>query len=126
MMPREPRLARILRRFGRLLTTGFVLLYWALFGGQVFDTLSPGFVAFIAMLAFTTACVVVGWLNDRLGGLMLVVAGVGLAVCAAVAAENAQALAVVLLSAPFLIGGIALMSAAALHEQWWYEQEGDR
>ena len=124
-MRREPWPSRILRRFARVLAMAFVLLYGTLFAGKVFDAPSAGYVAVILALAFAAVAAMAAWLSDSIGGGMLVVAGVALAICAGVAAERDPTVAILLLSAPFLVAGMTLLSAGAMRAQWQYEQEED-
>jgi hypothetical protein len=113
----------MLQRFGRLLAATAVLLYAALFGGKLFDGPSAAYVALMAVLAFAAVAAIASWLSDSIGGGMLVVAGVALAICVAVAAERNPTAAILLLSGPFLVAGLALLSASALSEQRRYEEE---
>jgi len=122
-MRRESRPSRMLQRFGRLLAAAAVLLYVALFAGKLFDAPSAAYVALLAVLAFAAVASIAAWLSDSIGGGMLVVAGVAMAICVGLVAEQNATLAILLLSTPFLIAGLALLSAAALREQWRYEQE---
>ena len=125
-MRRESRPSRMLQRFGRLLAAAAVLFYGAMFAGKLFDAPSAAYVALLATLAFATAGAAAAWLSDSAGGVMLVGAGVAMAICVGVAAERNPTAAILLLSTPFLIAGLALLSAAAFHAQWEYEQdEGD-
>jgi len=126
-MRRESRPSRMLQRFGRLLAAAFVLFYGAMFAGKLFDAPSAAYVALLAVLAFAAVASIAAWLSDSIGGGMLVVAGVAMAICVAVAAERNPTTAILLLSGPFLIAGLALLSAAAFHAQWRYEheEEGD-
>jgi hypothetical protein len=122
-MRREPWPSRILRRFARLLAAASVLFYGVLFGGKLFDAPSAAYVALMVALAFAAVAAIVAWLSDWTGGVMLVLAGVALAICVALIAERNPTAAILLLSTPFVIAGLALLSAAALREQWDYDHE---
>ncbi len=122
-MRREPAAPRMLRRFARLLAAAFVLLCGGMFAGKLFDQPSAAYVGLVATLAFAAVAAIVAWLSDWIGGVMLVTAGVALAICVAVAAERIPTAAILLLSTPFLVAGLALLSAAALREQRRYEEE---
>jgi len=122
-MRREPWQSRVLRRFARILAAAAVLLYGALFGGGLFDQPSAAYVALMLVLAFAAVAAIAAWRSDTAGGGMLVLAGVALAICVGVAAEQNVTLAIVLLSAPFIVAGLLLLSASALREQRGYEEE---
>jgi hypothetical protein len=122
-MRREPWQSRVLRRFARILAAAAVLLYGALFGGGLFDQPSAAYVALMLVLAFAAVAAIAAWVSDTAGGGMLVLAGVALAICVGVAAEQNVTLAIVLLSAPFIVAGLALLSASALRDQRGYEEE---
>ena len=126
MRPREPRKPRVLRRFGRLLATAFVLLYGVLLIGEGFEGLGTEGAALVAILVYTAISIVAAWLNDRAGGAMLVVASVALASFGAIAADGNPVTTAAILGGPFLFSGAALMLASALHEQWRDEQKGYR
>jgi hypothetical protein len=124
LMRREPRASRILRRFARLLAAGSVLLYGALLGGGLFDEPSAAYVALTAALAFAAVASIAAWLSDSVGGVLLVVAGVATAIWVGLVAERNPTAAILLLSGPFLVAGLALLSASALREQRrWEEKE---
>ena len=126
-MRRESRPSRMLQRFGRLLAAASVALYGAMFAGKLFDAPSAAYVALLAVLAFAAVASIAAWLSDSAGGVMLVGAGVAMAICAGLVAERNRTAAILLTSGPFLVAGIALLSAAAFHAQWRYEheEEGD-
>jgi hypothetical protein len=126
MRTREPWKPRVLRRFGRLLATAFALLYGVLLVGDVFEESRAEGAALVAILVYTAIGIVTAWLNDRVGGGMLVVASVALASFGAIAAEGNPVTAAATLGGPFLLSGAALMLASTLHEQWRDEQEGYR
>ena len=124
-MRREPWQSRILRRFARLLAAAAVLLYGVLFAGNLFDEPSTAYAVLMAVLVFAAVAAIAAWRSDSIGGGMLVLAGVALAICVGVAAERDPTAAILLLSGPFLVAGLALLSAAALHAQWRYEHEDE-
>lgn len=126
MRTRESWKPRVLRRFGRLLATAFVLLYGVLLIGEGFEELGAEGAALVAILVYTAMSIVTAWLNDWVGGAMLVVASVALASFVAIAAERNPVIAAALFGGPFLLSGAALLLASALHEQWRDEQEGCR
>ncbi len=100
-----------------------MLLYGVLFGGKLFDAPSAAYVAVMVALGFAAVAAVVAWLSDSAGGVLLVLAGVGLAICVGVAAERNATGAILLLSVPFLIAGLALLSASALREERQREEK---
>lgn len=124
MTRREPWKPRVLRRFGRLLATSFALAYTALVVSEVAGEFNAKGATFVALLLYAVVSAFAGWLSDRIGGAMLVVAGVALAGFVALAAERNQVVATAFIGGPFLLAGLALMLAAGLHEEWLYEQEG--
>ncbi len=121
MPPREPWKPRILKRFGRLLATVLALWYVMCLVGAGFD---EGFdipdaetAAVAAVFSYCALSTVVAWLNDRVGGAMLVVAALALAVLVPVTAGHNRAIATVIIAGPFLIAGTALLWSAALRER---------
>ena len=126
-MRRESRPSRMLQRFGRLLAAASVALYGAMFLSSFFHEPAGAYLALLAIVAFAAAGAVAAWLSDSGGGVMLVGAGVAMAICAGLVAERNRTAAILLTSGPFLVAGMALLSAAAFHAQWRYEheEEGD-
>ena len=127
MTPREPWRPRILRRFGRLLATAFAVFYVVMLIG---DAAAEGLhrpdaetAAVVAVFSYTAVSALAAWLNDRLGGAMLVLAGVALACLVALTAGQNLVIAALVIGCPVLLAGAALLLAAALHEQWRYERE---
>jgi hypothetical protein len=123
MTRREPWKPRVLRRFGRLLATAFALAYTGVVVDRVSGGLNAQGATLIALLLYAVLSAFASWLNDRVGGAMLVVAGVALAGFFALVAERNQLGATALIGGPFLLAGLALLLAAGLHEEWLYEQE---
>jgi hypothetical protein len=123
-MRRESRPSRMLQRFGRLLASASVALYGVMFLGSYFHEPAGAYLALLAVVAIAAAGAVAAWLNDSAGGVMLVGAGVAMAICAGVVAEKNRTAAILLTSGPFLVAGLALLSAAAFHAQWRYKHEG--
>jgi hypothetical protein len=123
MTRREPWKPRVLKRFGRLLATAFTLVYTALVVREVSGEFNARGAAFIALLVYAMLSALVSWLSDRVGGAMLVVAGVALASFVAVVAERNQVGAAALIGGPFFLAGLALLLAASLHEEWLCGQE---
>ena len=123
MTSRQPWKPRVLRRFGRLLATASALVYTALVIREVSDEFNARGVALLALLGYAVLSAFAGWLNDRLGGAMLVVAGVALGCFAAIVAERNQVSAAAFMGGPFLLAGLALMLAAGLYDEWQYRQE---
>lgn len=121
MARREPWRSRILRRIGRVLATAFALVYWVFIIGEGIDGLDAERGALLALLIFTALSVVGGWLSDRVGGAMLVVAGAALAAFVGIAADRNEVIAAVVMGGPFLLAGEALLLAAALRG----ERRGD-
>jgi hypothetical protein len=122
MTAREPWKPRVLRRFGRLLATGFALAYTALVVHEVSGEFNTRGAALIALLVYAMLSAFVSWLSDRVGAAMLVVGGVALAGFFALVAERNQVGAAALIGGPFLLAGLALLLAAGLHEEWLYGQ----
>lgn len=127
MTPREPWKPRILRRFGRLLATVLAVFYVVTLVGdgiaEGFDIPDAETAAVVAVFSYTAVSMVAAWLNDRVGGAMLLVASVALATLVATTAGRNHAIAAVVIAGPFLFAGAALLLAAALHDQWRYERE---
>jgi hypothetical protein len=123
MTPREPWKPRVLRRFGGLFATGFALFYGTLLIGETVGDLNAERGALVGLLVYTAISAFVGWLNQRAGGAMLVVASVALASFVVVAAERDQVSAAALIGGPFLVAGLALLLAAGLHDEWRYRGE---
>ena len=125
MAQREPWRPRILRRTGRVLATAFALVYGVFIIGEGFDGLDAERAALLVLLVFAALSVVGGWLSDRVGGAMLVVAGVALAAFVAIAADRNEIIAAVVMGGPFLLAGEALLLAAALRQDRRGERQGD-
>jgi hypothetical protein len=123
MRPREPWKPRVLRRFGRLLATAFALAYTAVVVGEVSGEFNARGATFVALLFCAMLSASVSWLSDRVGGAMLVVAGVALAGFTAMVAERNHIGAAALIGAPFLLAGLALLLAAGLHDEWLIGQK---
>jgi len=123
MTRRQPWKPRVLRRFGRLLATAFALLYTAVVIREVSDGFNARGAALLALLAYAVLSAFVGWLNDRVGGAMLVVAGVALASFFGMVAERNQVSGAAFMGGPFLLAGLALLLAAGLYEEWRYQRE---
>jgi hypothetical protein len=123
MTRREPWKPRVLRRVGRLLAIAFALAYTAVVVGEVSGGFNARGAALIALLVYAVLSAFASWLSDRVGGAMLVAAGVALASFIGVVAERNQVSAAALIGGPFLIAGLALLLAAGLHEEWLYGQE---
>jgi hypothetical protein len=127
MTPREPWKPRILSRFGRVLATILALFYVVILIG---DSIAEGLhrpnaetAAVVAVFSYSAVSAVAALLTDRVGGAMLVVAGVALACLVALTAGRNHAIAAVVIGGPFLLAGAALLLAAALRDQWRYERE---
>lgn len=125
MARREPWRTRILRRTGRVLATAFALVYWVFIIGEGLDGLDAERAALLALLVFTALSVVGGWLSDRVGGAMLVIAGVALAGFVAMAADRNEIIAAVVMGGPFVLAGEALLLAAALRQERRDEAQGN-
>ena len=108
-----------------MLATAFALVYGVFIIGEGVDGLDAERAALLALLAFTALSVVGGWLSDRVGGAMLVVAGVALAAFVAIAADRNEIIAAVVMGGPFLLAGEALLLAAALRQDRRGERQGD-
>jgi hypothetical protein len=121
MPPREPWKPRILRRFGRLLATVLALWYVvSLIGAgfaEGFDIPDAETAAVVVVFSYAALSTVAAWLNERVGGAMLVVAGLALAILVWVTAGHNRAIASVFIGGPFLIAGAALLLSAALRER---------
>ncbi len=121
MPPREPWKPRILRHFGRLLATVLALWYvTCLIGGgfdEGFDIPDAETAAVAVVFSYCALSTVVAWLSVRVGGAMLVVAGLALAVLVPVTAGRNIAIATVFISGPFFIAGAALLLSVALRER---------
>ena len=128
MTPREPWKPRILRRFGRLLATALALFYVvSLIGEGIaegFDIPDAETAAVVAVFTYAAVSTVGAWLNDRLGGAMLVVASVALAILVATTAGRNHAIVAAVIGGPFLLAGLALLLAATLHQRWRHALEG--
>jgi hypothetical protein len=126
--PREPWKPRILRRSGRLLATALALFYVASAIGagidEGFDVPDGESVAVAVVFAYAAVSAVGAWLNDRLGGAMLVVASVALAILVATTAGRNHAIVAAVIGGPFLLAGLALLLAATLHQRWRHAPEG--
>ena len=123
MAPRQPWKPRVLRRFGRLFATVFALLYTAVVVGAILEEFNARGAALLALLLYAVLSAFVGWLNDRVGGAMLVVASVALACFFGLFAERNQVSGVAFIGGPFLLAGLALLLAAGLYEQWQYRHD---
>jgi len=123
MTRRQPWKPRVLRRFGRISATAFALAYTALVAREVSDGFNARGAALLALLVYAVLSAFVGWLNDRVGGAMLVVAGVALASFIAVVADSNQVSGAAVIGGPFLLAGLALLLAAGLYEEWRYRRE---
>jgi hypothetical protein len=105
------------------------LLYTALVIHGISDEFNVRGAALLALLVYAVLSAFVGWLNDRVGGAMLVVASVALASFVAIVAERNQVSGAALMGGPFLLAGLALLLAAGLYEEWRYrhgETDGER
>jgi hypothetical protein len=129
MTRREPWKPRILRRFGRLLAAVLALFYvLTLIGEGVaegFEVPDVETAAVVTVFSYAALSTVVAWLNDRVGGAMLVVAGVALVVLVATTAGRNHAIAATVIGGPFLLAGAALLWAVALEDQWRAARQGD-
>ena len=123
MTRRQPWKPRVLRRFGRLFATAFALLYTALVIREVSNEFNARGAVLIALLAYAVLSAFVGWLNDRVGGAMLVVASVALASFFGIVAERNQVSGAAFMGGPFLLAGLALLLAAGLYEEWRYQHD---
>ena len=123
MTRRQPWKPRVLRRFGRLFATTFALLYTAVVIREVSDEFNARGAALLALLIYAALSAFVGWLNDRVGGAMLVVAGVALGCFFGMVAERNQVSGAAFIGGPFLLAGLALLLAAGLYEEWRYRQD---
>ncbi len=108
-----------------MLATAFALVYWVFIIGEGFDGLGGERAALLVLLVFTALSVVGGWLSDRVGGAMLVVAGVALAGFVAIAADRNEVIAAVVMGGPFVLAGEALLLAAALRGERPGARQGD-
>lgn len=90
---------------------------------EVFGEFNARGATLIVLFLYAVLSAFVSWLSDRVGGAMLVVAGVALAGFFGVVAERNQVSAAALIGGPFLLAGLALLLAAGLHEEWLYGQE---
>jgi MFS family permease len=123
MTRRQPWKPRVLRRFGRLFATAFALLYTAVVVVAILEEFNARGAALLALLLYAVLSAFVGWLNDRVGGAMLVVASVGLACFFGLFAERNQVSGVAFIGGPFLLAGLALLLAAGLYEEWQYQHD---
>ena len=123
MTRRQPWKPRVLRRFGRLFATAFALLYTALVIHGISDEFNVRGAALLALLVYAVLSAFVGWLNDRVGGAMLVVASVALACFFGIVADSNQASGAAFIGGPFLLAGLALLLAAGLYDEWRHQQE---
>jgi hypothetical protein len=112
MTPREPSKPRILRRFGRLLATALALFYIAMLVGdgiaEGFDIPDAETAAVVAVFSYTALSMAAAWLNDRVGGVMLILAGVALVSLVAITAGHNRVIASVLIGGPFVLAGAAV------------------
>jgi MFS family permease len=99
------------------------LLYTAVVIREVSDGFSARGAVLLALLVYAVLSAFVGWLNDRVGGAMLVVASVALASFGGIVAERDQFTAAALIGGPFLLAGLALLLAAGLYEEWRYQHD---
>jgi len=99
------------------------LAYTALVIREVSDEFNARGAALLALLGYGVLSAFVGWLNDRVGGAMLVVASVALACFFGLFAERNQVSGVAFIGGPFLLAGLALLLAAGLYEQWQYRHD---
>jgi MFS family permease len=114
---------RVLRRFGRLFATAFVLLYTAVVVRAISEEFNARGAVLLALLVYAALSAFVGWLNDRVGGAMLVIASVALACFFGLVAERNQTSLAAFIGGPFLLAGLALLLAAGLYDEWRYQNE---
>jgi len=114
---------RVLRRFGRLFATAFALLYTAVVVREISNEFNARSAVLLALLIYAALSAFVGWLNDRVGGAMLVIASVALACFFGMVAERNQASLAAFIGGPFLLAGLALLLAAGLYEEWRYRHD---
>lgn len=131
MTPPEPRTPRILMRSGRLLASVLAFFYVAsLIGegfGEGFDVPDAETAAVVVVFTYAAVSTAAAWLNERVGGAMLVTAGVALVVLVATTAGHNHAIAATFIGGPFLLAGAALLWGAGLHVRWRRSQAaGDR
>jgi uncharacterized membrane protein len=89
-----------------------------------FDIPDAETAAVAVVFAYAAVSTVAAWLNDRLGGAMLVVASVALAILVATTAGRNHAIVAAVIGGPFLLAGLALLLAATLHQRWRHALEG--
>ncbi len=105
---RDPWPPRLLRRFGRVLATGFLILFIVLILSQAGSASALRLTALLAVLAYTAVATVAAWIDVRLGALMLAVAGAGLAAVVLAVAVHSAASAAAFMAAPFLLAAAML------------------
>jgi len=89
------------------------LVYTALVIREVSDEFNARGAALLALLGYAVLSAFVGWLNDRVGGAMLVVASVALASFFGIVAERNQVSGAAFIGGPFLLAGLALLLGVA-------------
>ncbi len=128
----EPRMPRILMRSGRLLASVLSLFAaFSLIGSGIsegFDVPDAETAAVATIFTYTFVSTAAAWLSERVGGAMLVTAGVALVVLVATTAGHHHAIAATFIGGPFLLAGASLLFGAALHDRWRRRSQaaGDR
>jgi hypothetical protein len=91
-----------------------------------FDIPDAETAAVVVVFSYCALSTVVAWLSDRVGGAMLVVAGLALAVLVPATAGRNRAIATVIVAGPFVVAGGALLWSVALRDRLHNERESGR
>lgn len=113
-MIREPVAPRLLRRFGRMLAMGFVVIYGVFLVQSLIDEPSAAYVGLLAALAIAAAGAVAAWVDDCVGGGLLLLSAVAMALSGAIFAVKDATTAILYLSVPFLLAGLSVLVARGL------------
>ncbi len=108
-MTKLDRTKKVLRRLARGISSLAIAFFLLMIIGEVYFnseplTLEGGMIGAFAI--FFTIGIVIAWIKERIGGIILIIGAIAFAIFILFSTGNNRVLASVLISSPFLISGI--------------------